>query len=161
MTTYTDIPLTSRVWIYQTNRELTNEEVLNINTRSVAFVDQWTSHNQLMKACVKILYNRFLVLLVDEDTAPASGCGIDKAVHFVQQLEKEFSIVLLDRMQVAYKLGEKLFACSLADFENKIQSGAVGEDTIVFNNLINTKAELEEAWETPLKKSWHSRMLVS
>ena len=35
---------------------------------------------------------------------------------------------------------------------------SVTGDTIVFNNLVNTKIEFETAWEVPAKDSWHKHM---
>jgi hypothetical protein len=40
-----------------------------------------------------------------------------------------------------------------------VKQKAVSPQTIVFNNLVNTKAEYEEFWEVPMTESWHSRLL--
>ena len=37
---------------------------------------------------------------------------------------------------------------------------SVSPNTVVFNNLVNTKAEYLEHWEVPAKESWHSRFLA-
>jgi hypothetical protein len=34
---------------------------------------------------------------------------------------------------------------------------AVSENTIVFNNLLNTLGELKDFWEVPASESWHNR----
>jgi hypothetical protein len=34
---------------------------------------------------------------------------------------------------------------------------AVTENTIVFNNLVNTIQEYNDSWEVPAMDSWHSR----
>jgi hypothetical protein len=34
-----------------------------------------------------------------------------------------------------------------------LENGKINDDTIVFNNLVSTKAEFETNWETPLKDS--------
>lgn len=121
-----------------------------IKKRSEDFVAQWTSHDQLMKASIDIFHNRFIVVCVDEKTAPASGCGIDKSVKFIQSLEKEFNTSLLDRMSVAYRKDGKIYSSPLAELKN------LGEIT-VFNNLVATKEEFEKNWEMPLEKSWHKK----
>jgi len=157
--TFQNMPPHSRIWIYQSNRKLNEKEVAEIEIKAENFIDQWTSHGKTMNACIEIFYKLFIVVAVDEQTAPASGCGIDKSVHFIQQLEKYFSITLLNRTLVAYKKNDKLYTCSLAEFEKLIESGSITENTIVFNNLINTKAEMESNWEIALKQSWHSKFL--
>jgi hypothetical protein len=47
----------------------------------------------------------------------------------------------------------------LKDFQKLLKKKAVSEKTIVFNNLINTKEELENNWEIPITESWHNRFL--
>lgn len=143
----------SRIWIYQSEKEFSSSEINSIKRKSEEFVAQWTSHDQLMKACIEIFHTRFIVVCVDEKTAPASGCGIDKSVNFIQQLEKDFNISLLDRNNVAYRMNGKILSCSLSELKNKKAES-------VFNNLIQKKEELETSWEIPFEKSWHKQFVL-
>jgi hypothetical protein len=63
-------------------------------------------------------------------------------------------------MNVAYKAGDSIRICSLAEFEKLINTKQIDENTIVFNNLVSAKLELGANWEIPLKRSWHSKMLA-
>ena len=56
----------SRVWIYQCNRNLTDQEVSQTDVVLQRFSNQWVSHNRQLKALGKIYHNRFLVLMVDQ-----------------------------------------------------------------------------------------------
>ncbi|MBK9478056.1 MAG: ABC transporter ATPase [Bacteroidetes bacterium] len=150
----------SKVWIYQSNRAFTEAENKLILEKATSFISEWTAHGKLLKASINSYYNRFLVLMVDETQADASGCGIDKSVRFFQQVENEFQINLMNRLLVAYKVNSDVLTCQLSEFEKKIEQGEVHHDTIVFNNLVGTKAEFDNNWEIPLKKSWHSKLLV-
>jgi len=156
MIEFKDMPAHSRVWIYQSDKEFSSSEAEQIKNKSNVFVAQWTSHDQLMKACIEIFHNHFIVVCVDEKTAPASGCGIDKSVKFIQQLEKDFSVSLMDRMNVAYKaptLKGEIQICNISELKSKNASS-------VFNNLVQTKEELEKSWEVPIEKSWHKQFLL-
>lgn len=62
-------------------------------------------------------------------------------------------------MNVSYKHGEHVAYKTLADFKKMVKQKSVSPRTIVFNNLVNTKAEFDEYWEVPLTESWHSRFL--
>lgn len=160
MLTYQDMPLHSRAWIYQSDREIKDIEVSEIRRKAGMFLMEWTSHGNVMKASIDVLYNRFFVVLVDETAASASGCGIDKSVKFMQQMEQDYSINLFDRMLVLYRDADtKLQATKLYTFEQMMEQGEVNADTIVFNNLISTKEDMLSKWEVPVKKSWHSRMI--
>ena len=167
MIPFNNLPAHSRVWIYQSGREFSPAETEQIKSKAEAFVSQWTSHDQLMKACIEVFHNRFVVVCVDEKTAPASGCGIDKSVKFIQQLEKDLTVSLLDRMNVAYRTAaspfpkfetlekvadEKIFSCHVSELKN---AGA----STVFNNLVATKEELEKNWEVPVEQSWHKQFI--
>ncbi len=153
MIRFNNMPPHSRIWIYQSNREFTSSEVESIKQKSDAFVKQWTSHDQQMNACIEIFHDRFVVVCVDEKTAPASGCGIDKSVKFIQQLEKEFTLSLLDRMNVAYRKEGKIHSTSISELKN------IGNVT-VFNNLVTTKEEFEKNWEVPIEQSWHKQFIA-
>jgi hypothetical protein len=156
-----EIPLHSRVWVYQASRELTPDEVTQIENKSKLFLNDWTSHGKLMQAWIEVRYNHFVIIIVDEQTATASGCGIDKSVKFIQNLENELNLSLMNRMLVAYREENKINICHLSEFEKLAEQKKVTESTIVFNNLVTTKGELDTKWEVPLKQSWQGRVLVS
>lgn len=149
----------SRVWIYQSNKELTDIEAEQIRTLLADFTEQWTSHNRMLKAYSNIYYNRFLVMMVDETQADASGCSIDKSVHFIQYLEKRFGIHLLDRMLFTWKQGEKIKIAPKDEFSDLYQDGQISDDTLVFDNLVSEKWQFEKSWIKPLKESWHKRLV--
>ena len=108
-----------------------------------------------LKASFEIRYHLFLIIMIDVNHALASGCSIDKSIHFIQKIEKEFSVSLLDRQIFALKQNDKINLISRKDFEKLIDK-EISKDTIVFNNLIQTKIELSSSWEIPVKDSWHA-----
>jgi hypothetical protein len=48
--------------------------------------------------------NRFIIITVNQDVQPATGCSIDSSVEFIQSLEQKYSVDLLDKMNVTFKL---------------------------------------------------------
>src|SRR6478735_5232237 len=107
----------SRVWIYQADKKLSDQEVQRIQQELDDFTISWTAHNAQLKARAEIRYNRFLILIVDESQAGASGCSIDKSVNFMKQLEQQFGINLFDRFNLAYRDGEEIVSVPRAQFE--------------------------------------------
>lgn len=154
---FSELPEHSRVWIYQSNRRFTEEEITSISSKAQAFLENWTAHGTGLQAGFEIKYQRFLVIAVNQDAQSATGCSIDASVQFVQKLEKEHDIELLDKMNVAFKQGDFVNFKSLLDFRKMAKSGAVGKKTIVFNNLVTNIGEYQESWEIPASESWHSR----
>lgn len=153
------LPDSSRVWIYQSNRPFTEEELEEIKPRLENFLNQWTAHGSNLKASYDIKYRRFITIALDQQTQAATGCSIDASVNFIQQIEKEYDVDLLDKMNVTYKQGEHIAYKPLSDFRKMAKDRAVSPNTIVFNNLVNNKAEYLSDWEVPASESWHNRFL--
>lgn len=148
----------SRVWIYQSNQLLSQEQSAEISAILKEFTSSWSAHNQALKAGYELKYDRFIVLIVDETQAGASGCSIDKSVHLMQQLEQKFQINLLDRFNIAYKVGDRVESVDRAGFEQLITEGAIDKSTIVFNNMVNNYQDYQNKWETTIANSWHSQV---
>ena len=148
----------SRVWVYQSDRKLTVDEVVQIQVQLDNFTHSWTAHNNQLKAKAEIRYSRFLVLIVDESQAGASGCSIDKSVNFMKQLEQQFGLSLFDRFNLAYRDGEEVVSVPRQQFEELLKQGTINTETIVFNNLAQNVTELETKWEVPFKDSWHIQL---
>ncbi len=159
-TDYNNLPDNARVWIYQSNREFSKEEVAFISEKAIEFINNWTRHGDDLKGSFTIKYNRFLVLAVDESFNTVSGCSIDSSVRFMQQLEKALQVDLMDKMNVSFKVNEHINLVRLPDFQNYVNSKKINLDTIVFNNMVATKLDFENNWEVPAKDSWHKRFMV-
>ena len=147
----------SRVWIYQSSRQLSAEEIATMEVALKDFVNQWTRHGDNLKASFEIKYDHFIVLAVDESFNQVSGCSIDASTHVFKQFEKEFNLELLNKLNTAFKDGDHINVVSLADFQRFVKEEKINSDTLVFNNMVQNKAELETSWEVPAIKSWHSR----
>lgn len=150
----------SRVWIYQADRNLAPEELTAVQERLSDFTATWEAHGKVLKAAATIQYNRFIIFMVDEVQASVTGCSIDKSVALLKTIEQEFNLSLFDRMQLAYRDEHGIQVCSKATFESLIATGLVTENTVVFNNLVQTYAALQNEWEIPAKESWHSTLFT-
>jgi len=151
------LPEESRVWIYQSNRKFSDEEISEIDEALKVFIGNWAAHGSGLEASYQIKYNRFIILAVNQDTQSATGCSIDASVHFIQELEKRYNVDLLDKMNVTFKNGEHIAHKTLIEFRKMAKEKAVSANTVVFNNLVNTIGEWQDYWEVPAGESWHSR----
>lgn len=154
---FEDLPGHSRIWIYQANRKLSDSEVEEITVATQEFVENWAAHGTSLEASFLIKYNRFIILAVNQDIQAATGCSIDSSVQFIQSIENKYQIDLLDKMNVTYKTGEFITFKTLLEFKQLAKNKSVSENTIVFNNLVNTIEEWQDFWEVPASESWHSR----
>lgn len=156
---FTALPETARIWVYQSNRSFTPDELEDISDQLNDFIGHWTAHGQNLKAGYEIKYKRFLIIGLDQSGQAATGCSIDASVHFIQNLEKKYTVELLDKMNVSYKQGEFVAYKTLLEFKAMAKQKAVSKNTIVFNNLVATKGEYQENWEVPVSESWHARFV--
>ncbi len=159
LTQIKDLPENSRIWIYQSDTMLSDEQVEKIENDLTSFLTSWTAHGANLKAGFEVKYSRFIIIALDQSQAAASGCSIDSQVRFIIAMQEELGVDLLDKMNVAYYQNERIHYKTLLDFKKMIKDGAVGKNTIVFNNLVTTLGELENHWEVPAIDSWHSRFL--
>ena len=153
------LPEESRIWIYQANRSFTDHEIEEIKTKLDAFIENWSAHGSDLQSGYDVVYKRFIVIGINQDLNAATGCSIDASVQFIQQLEKDYKVDLMDKMNVSYKQGEFIAYKSLIDFRKMAKQKAVSKNTIVFNNLVTNIAEFKENWEVPASESWHNRFL--
>lgn len=157
MLDFEKLPGESKVWVYQSNRSFTKEEIIQIEKELKSFVSSWTHHGDDLNAASLIKYDQFIVLGIDENITGASGCSIDSSVFFIKQIEKQFNVQLLDRMQTAFRVKDTIEVVSLQKFSELVKENVIEEQTVVFNNLVTSKSDLDTNWEVPANASWHKR----
>jgi len=65
----------------------------------------------------------------------------------------------MNKLNISFKDGENINIVSLADFQKYIKTKKITADTVVFNNMVQTKGEIDDKWEVAAKDSWHQRFL--
>jgi hypothetical protein len=150
---------TSKVWIYQSDKEFTYDELDIAREDIFHFLTDWTAHSQGLTCYGNIFHRRFLAFFVDETNSHASGCSIDKSVKFVEYLGDKLGKDFFDRMTYAYMVDEEISTLHHADLQNAYITKKIDDETLFFDNLVKTKGEFLKLWIKPLKQSWHTRFL--
>ncbi len=154
---FKDLADNSKVWIYQSNREFTANEVDEVRILIEKFVGNWKRHGDDLKASYQIKYNQFIVLAVDESYNNISGCSIDASANLFKQIEDKYNVELFNKLNTAFKDGDNINIVSLSEFQKYVSEQKINTKTTVFNNMVQTKKELETKWEVAAEESWHSR----
>jgi hypothetical protein len=144
----------SRVWIYQSSRLLSLSEAFEAEDMINKFTEEWQSHGADVEAYGNLFFGQFLVLMADERQAGVSGCSTDASVRFVKSMGERFGVDFFNRTNLAFWLNEKIQVLPMNQLSYAVQNAFINGDTLYFNNLVQTKKELEEAWIIPLKDSW-------
>ena len=154
-----DFAPNSRVWIYQSSRLFSLGEALQIEEQINEFCKQWNAHGASVKGYGNLFFGQFLVLIADETAVTVSGCSTDSSVRFVKLLEQQYRVNFFDRQSLAFVIKDKVQVLPLAQLQYAFDNGFINADTIYFNNLVQTKQQLEEAWLQPVKQSWLAQRL--
>ncbi len=144
----------SKVWVYQANRLLTISEAFEAEEMVSAFVEDWKSHGDAVKAQGLIIFGYFVILIADETQTTVGGCSTDSSVNFIKSLGEKFGVDFLDRKQLAFVLNDTIQILPLEQVEYAIEHNFLFPETLYFNNLVATKEDLENNWIIPIQKSW-------
>jgi hypothetical protein len=150
----------SRVWIYQSSRLFMMSEALQVEDLLNHFAENWKSHGAKVKGYANLLFGQFVVLMADERAAGVSGCSTDSSVRLVKQLEELFKVNMFDRTTLAFVIKDKVQMLPMSQLQYGLDNNFITPDTLYFNNLVQTKAELENNWIIPVKDSWLAKRIT-
>ncbi len=151
----------SRIWVYTSDRRLSDTEVQQVQEALQTFTRDWTAHNQALKATAEVFENQCIILMVDESRAGASGCSIDKSVHFLEQLGRHIGADFFERMRFAWAdENGSIHFVNRPELVAARQNGAVTDRTPMLNTLVQNRQDLLEKWLVPFGESWHRRVVV-
>ncbi len=146
-----------KLWIYLSSRLFTAEEEKWLLEKGTSFTNTWEAHGKKLLSTFLVLARGIVVIMVDESSAEATGCSIDKSVNLMKELGSEMNIDFLDRMRAAYLTeNHELKICTVDEIKSAYSSGSINDDTKVFNSLIDSKDDLTEKLYIPFKDSWLS-----
>jgi hypothetical protein len=159
---FSELPENARVWIYQASRIMNDVEQTLLQKELHQFISTWTAHQAGLKGGAEIHKGIFVVISVDENHNHASGCSIDKSVHFMKQIGEKLGINFFDRLTAVCQNpnGEMIFV-NARNVNELLHSGRLSIDAYLFNNLINFKGSMDTFWRTPLSQSWISNFIQS
>ncbi len=152
------MPDHARVWIYQADRFFNSEEQELIAKLTTNFIQQWSSHGAAMDASFSLLFRRVLVIAANEDDAQASGCGIDKSVHFVKDLGVKMGVDFFQRTVVLYQRNDEWLEAPMHQFWAMRKALVIDDKTPVLDTTVRNLIQLRSEIVKPFISSWHAEM---
>ena len=150
----------SRVWIYQSSRLFSIAEALAVEELLNGFVAKWLSHGTPVKGAGHLFFGQFIVLMADEKATGVSGCSTDSSVRLIKDIEQKFGVNMFDRTTLAFVVKDKVQLLPLSQLQYAFNNGFINSHTLYFNNVVQTKKELEDNWIIPIKDSWLSKKIT-
>ncbi len=151
----------SRLWIFGADRPLTSAEAERVEAHVEDHLESWNAHGHPVVGGYRITHHTFVMVAADEVASGVSGCSIDRLFAVLGDVEQETGRVLRDAGRIWYRDREDVVVClPRPEFRALAESGAVGDDTIVFDPTI-TRIEEIDRFEVPLRDSWHARAFAT
>ena len=149
------LPDASRVWIFGSDRPLTEEGTSALLKGVDEHLADWKAHGEPLTVGSQFRDERFLVVAVDQSTAGASGCSIDGLFRVLQRLEPQIGASLLGGGRVFYRDNHgEVQSASRNDLASLAASGAITKDTVVFDTSLTDLGAFRTGFERRAKESW-------
>jgi len=146
----------SKVWIYQSSRSFTTEEITLLEAQLATFVKEWESHGSAVKGFAHLFFGQFIVFIADDSDSRICGRSIDSIARFVKELEIQFDAQLMDRETLAFAVNDRILLLHLSQLKHSIEKQVITGETLYFNNLVTDKKSFLSKWLIPAKNSWLS-----
>ncbi|MDB2385412.1 ABC transporter ATPase [Polaribacter sp.] len=154
-----DISEQAKTLIYPSSRKFYKNEIKTVQEKVNDFLNGFLEKKTGLKVSFQFLYNRFLIFFIDDSNSSLKHDQLNAIAVFIQKLEKNYDVTLLDRMNICFKQGEYVQYKELKDLKSLLKNKALTGKSIVFDNTIDIKKDFDEFWETTLENSWYNRFL--
>ena len=153
LTDFNNLPEDARIWIYASETSLNSNQQKEIINILSDHLEGWNAHKVPLTAGVTILENHFIVVALDENKNGASGCSIDTLQQKVQEIEKEFSISLMNRLNVFCKIEQEIHCIPSFKLESMAKA-----DTPFYDLTILAKSDLN-TYLKPISEGWCAHLV--
>jgi len=158
---FESLPDSSRVWVFGSDKLLTEEGTKALLAGVDAHLADWKAHGAPLTVGREWRDGRFLVVAVDQSTAGASGCSIDGLFRVLQQLERQAGASLVGGGRVFYRDDHGVVqSASRDEIATLAHSGAISKDTVVFDTTLTDLGAWRTHFEQRAKKSWVNDLLA-
>ncbi len=140
------LPKSSNVWLYQADRELTANEISYLEKELNVFIREWATHGTQLYGAFEVKHNRFLILAVDENKVPTSGCSIDTSVHKMKEIGAKINVDFFNRLNVFISKENEWKKVHISDLKEY-------PEWTFYNPMIKTLDDLSNSWEIKVKDS--------
>lgn len=146
---FTDFPDDSRVWLYQTNRPMNDEEIKLVENKLSSFIKDWAAHGNQLWGNAKVLNPYFVVIAVNDKLVPPSGCSIDASVHKLKEIGQLLEIDFFARMKITYEKEGEIKQINFDEFKTIASDDSI----LVCDPLVSTLGDLRMEWPKKIENS--------
>jgi hypothetical protein len=154
------LPDSSRVWVFGTDRPLSDEATELLMAEVERYLAEWQAHGEPLTAAYEWRYGRLLVVGVDQRPATASGGWLEGLFRVLPALEPRLGARLVGGGRVFYRdqHGE-VQSVERHELRTLKDSGVLHRDSAVFDTTLTDLGSLREGFERPARKSWVGKVV--
>jgi hypothetical protein len=154
------LPDSSRVWVFGSDRPISEEGTKTLMKEVEEFLSQWKAHGEPLTVGYEWRFGRLLVVAVDQRTAGASGCSIDGLFRVLQGLTPKTGATLVGGGRVYYRDGNgEVQSAERHELKALAASGAILDDSVIFDTSLTDLGSLRSGFEKAARKSWAAKLL--
>lgn len=154
------LPDSARVWVFGSDRPLGEEGTTTLMKAVEEFLADWKAHGEPLTVGYEWRFDRLLVVGVDQRTAGASGCSIDGLFRVLQGLGPAIGATLVGGGRVYYRDGNGVVqSAERHELKSLYASGAIGDDSVVFDTSLTDLGSLRSGFEKAARKSWAANLI--
>lgn len=144
----------TKLWFFLAEKPFSDQQTESIRQASMYFTQEWAAHGKALRAALHVVQNQALVLMADESVQQATGCSIDKAMHFIRDWEQKLGTRLTNRMLLPLLTKEGLRII----FPDDLEKTGIFESKL-WNVYVDRAGEYRRNATIPLAQSWAARYL--
>ena len=157
---FPNMQLSARLFVFNSESELTESMSEDFSNSLAPFLAAWKAHGAALDAGFRLIANRVLFIVVDEEAQTATGCSIDSLTHFL----KQSGVNWFDRTKILHapsitSLDGPWSVSDLGEFHSALKSGEIPLDHLVLNTTVLRLEDFRKNGLQTVSESWHSRML--
>ena len=144
----------ARTWIFASEKELNAGHKEFIRNKLQQFTSNWQSHNKDVLSSFQIIDNYFIIIAADEDFSDISGCGIDKSMHIIQEIEQSIQVSLTNKALLHFQKDNLIKVVKLSQMKTFVSENEILPTDIYYNILVSNTKEVREHFRIPAISTW-------
>ena len=143
----------SRIWIFGSDKKLTDSQIKYINSSITCHIQDLSSHKNPLLGSFCILEKYFIIIAIDESINVASGCSVDTIIRLIQSIQNHLSMSLLNRQNIFCRINSQIVCVPLSKIKEIANS-----DTLFYDLTIKNKGQIKDILR-PIREGWCANLV--
>jgi hypothetical protein len=144
----------ARVWLYQSDRPLDQNEIAQIKEDLSGFTNEWAAHGNKLIAKADVINPYFISFVVQDNETLPSGCSIDSSVNFIKNIERKYKVDFFNRLNVYVQKDQQIEKKHFSDLAN------MDPTIFVFDALVDRLGIVRNNWPLALEESNYAKLAL-